>query len=818
MVRSYWIGPMIVGLAATGVVWGQTDSPAPMAVESRERTLTVQEAQRPAQKCKLLKSWRLSNGDKAYLVQSFTTGEFITIAEIADTSGSSKAVVTKIYHWGDAQTPPTGTPELPNNALNLGDPIARFGKKVPAPVSTSLVHNDLPPLTPTMPLLPATPLVMNKQASPLTLPVPTDTQTLSPAAPMMTKLPDSKPLTPPAPPIPTNTQAISPPAPVTAKLADSKPVTPPAPPVPTNAQTLSPPAWVTTKVADSKPVTPSIAPDISPVPAKPNDLSVRASTSKVPDSDLVVMVPLPQTTDNKPVVPLCVVDNKLMVAGTVLNLPDINPVMPPAVEAEDAKPVTPIVVTKSPELPSVPLPTKPIQPAAPVATLASPTTPPSDWRQSWGRVDVPSNSSLPTPMTGFATPQKGTGGATTAQASTTPLKPANALANSDGFSADVSKPVKADPKLSSDVVLPPYGPVKADLIVNPPPVTKITPPATSAVSDKTQVQVALNTVDNRMPVKPPVQVVSNQVNPPVPSSSLPVVASLPSATSIPLPALPAPPPAPVTPKPTQIPGMQSVAAAMQVQPAAHSVQIVDGPNAFSEPAPPHGQDGSQPQPPAALPPQANGPPMQLPVMIPTAPMDTGISPALANAFTLPGTTRPIPANFGPPAQVPNAFSDGNTGSVSYAVPSQPILVNPQIPLVDRGPVPVRVISVGSPIQGTGNSLHLAAILRDSLYPSQREDAAQALANHDWRAQPQLVDALLKAAKEDPAPMVRAECVHSLAHMGVATLPVVSLCQALKADPDPRVRKEAEQALLALVGSSHFDQTQFRPGAMTTPKP
>ena len=77
--------------------------------------------------------------------------------------------------------------------------------------------------------------------------------------------------------------------------------------------------------------------------------------------------------------------------------------------------------------------------------------------------------------------------------------------------------------------------------------------------------------------------------------------------------------------------------------------------------------------------------------------------------------------------------------------------------------------------------------------------------------------LVKAAKEDPAPVVRAECVHSLAQMGVATLPVVQLCQALKADPDPRVRKEAEQALLTLAGSRPYDETLFHTAAMKTPK-
>src|SRR5690349_8403102 len=103
MVRSYWIGPVVVALAVTGLALSQTSPPAPPA-DTRERTLTVQEPDRAALKCRLLKTWRLADGHKAYLVQALTTGEFITIAETADASGPSKAVATKIYHWGDNQT------------------------------------------------------------------------------------------------------------------------------------------------------------------------------------------------------------------------------------------------------------------------------------------------------------------------------------------------------------------------------------------------------------------------------------------------------------------------------------------------------------------------------------------------------------------------------------------------------------------------------------------------------------------------------------------------------------------------------------------
>jgi hypothetical protein len=94
-------------------------------------------------------------------------------------------------------------------------------------------------------------------------------------------------------------------------------------------------------------------------------------------------------------------------------------------------------------------------------------------------------------------------------------------------------------------------------------------------------------------------------------------------------------------------------------------------------------------------------------------------------------------------------------------------------------------------------VQMLTVLRDSLYPSQREWAADQLASGDWRSRPEVVEALATAARQDPAPMVRAGCVRALAQIQVNTVPVRTAVQALKDDPDPRVRQEAEQALGAL---------------------
>src|SRR5207237_6531015 len=96
-----------------------------------------------------------------------------------------------------------------------------------------------------------------------------------------------------------------------------------------------------------------------------------------------------------------------------------------------------------------------------------------------------------------------------------------------------------------------------------------------------------------------------------------------------------------------------------------------------------------------------------------------------------------------------------------------------------------------------NLQQMVVALRDSLYPSQRELAAQSLGAADWRTHPEVVQALTMAAKEDPAATVRAGCVRCLANMNANTPPVVALVRGLKNDSDSRVRQEAERALAIL---------------------
>src|SRR5258708_38633914 len=91
------------------------------------------------------------------------------------------------------------------------------------------------------------------------------------------------------------------------------------------------------------------------------------------------------------------------------------------------------------------------------------------------------------------------------------------------------------------------------------------------------------------------------------------------------------------------------------------------------------------------------------------------------------------------------------------------------------------------VQSMLNQLH------NSMLPSQREWAANQLAELDWRTQPHIVDSLVGSAKDDPAASVRAGCVHGLAKMSINTPPVIAAISSLRTDPDERVQHEVSGA-------------------------
>ncbi len=165
-------------------------------------------------------------------------------------------------------------------------------------------------------------------------------------------------------------------------------------------------------------------------------------------------------------------------------------------------------------------------------------------------------------------------------------------------------------------------------------------------------------------------------------------------------------------------------------------------------------------------------------------MPPGYNPQLAQGPWPRTYQGPLPPNVQPLMPMPMM-------PAGYPAPG----MMPANPAMDRRPV----VQMSAQQSATQDSLEqMVYVLRTSVYPSQREWAANNLTLFDWRTQPQVVLALLEAAKQDPAPTVRASCAYNLARMQVKAEPVVLVLQQLKSDSDPRVRREAELALAKLV--------------------
>ena len=132
MVRSKWLKPLWGVLACTSLAWGQgsSSSAQTMGTDAKERFVTVSEADKPAQRCKLLKAWQETDGRKVYLVQVVATGEFITVVEPAKSPAATPAQPTKLYHWSSPTMAPANAPVAPANAIVYGTPITKTTKTV----------------------------------------------------------------------------------------------------------------------------------------------------------------------------------------------------------------------------------------------------------------------------------------------------------------------------------------------------------------------------------------------------------------------------------------------------------------------------------------------------------------------------------------------------------------------------------------------------------------------------------------------------------------------------------------------------------------
>jgi hypothetical protein len=152
---------------------------------------------------------------------------------------------------------------------------------------------------------------------------------------------------------------------------------------------------------------------------------------------------------------------------------------------------------------------------------------------------------------------------------------------------------------------------------------------------------------------------------------------------------------------------------------------------------------------------------------------------------------PLPPNPFAASPAPTAWAPAHG---QFPVATNWTTGQPRNVAMDRPAVPAV-----SAAQASANDAiqEMISVLKTANYPSQREWAANNLATFDWRSNPLVVQALVTAAKEDPAATVRAGCAYNLGRMRVTTEPVLATLQQLTNDRDPRVRSDAEHALARL---------------------
>jgi hypothetical protein len=184
---------------------------------------------------------------------------------------------------------------------------------------------------------------------------------------------------------------------------------------------------------------------------------------------------------------------------------------------------------------------------------------------------------------------------------------------------------------------------------------------------------------------------------------------------------------------------------------------------------------------------------------------------LGNAFSSDLDPRPAAGVFGPSGPPPMMTPPPGYGPMHAGLPPAPygpVVRMPSAPnpmgketqlAMLPPPRTTGVVQTGyqapaAPASTGMGPQQLTGMLRDALYPSQREWAADKLSALDWKQNDAAVQELTKGVHDDPAPSVRAACIRALAKMKADSYAVVSAVQAAKKDADARVRSEADQAL------------------------
>ncbi len=685
MVRSYWMGPLFGALALGGLAQGLTPTAvAPVAAgDSNERYVTLGDVGKPGQKCRILKTWTMLNGNPAYQVQALDTGELMTVEESPST-GASHPKVMHIFRWGrEAQASPHGTPEPPPNAVVLAQPFK------PQPVAAA-----------------ATEKAPGKWPAAFATKKPDETL-VKPSA-SVAAAPAKKIEPAPLPHAPVAAKSVQP------QPAAAKPVQPAAP---TATKTVELTPLHTTPVL-TKPA--QLTPIVKAPEPKPSVTTVRQEGKGVPPVGspyLAQSTPIVKAPEPKPLATTAKQEGQgVPPVGSPYLQSGAKPANPTLWSATTTwKPATPPAApVKSADSPSV---KKTI--TSVVKTDATPAQP-GDWRESWGKIPP----AKPGPIQLEARPA-------------TPATPKIDLPHAV---------VKADDPLSTPekfAAMPAAG-VFADA-----PVKETKKPLLAIFAPKATAPAPVS--EEKKPERVVIVAPPPPPTPPAPAAVVekeaPLVVKIPPPAPVTLPALPKAAPTEPTPAAAQVKadakpeiplGMQSVLAAQS-----------------PELAPPP-------------PPKKPASPSQAQAM--------GVNANEGNAFS-------EPAARTTPAMASNGFRGSNAPAPA---------ANPQAEVMGRRDASP-VAQAGYRQEVSPELAQLSVVMHESVYPSQREWAAERLGTYDWRRQPQAVEVLLERAKQDPAPGVRAECIRSLVRMNCNEPEVTQALQTFKSDANSIVREAANEA-------------------------
>lgn len=202
---------------------------------------------------------------------------------------------------------------------------------------------------------------------------------------------------------------------------------------------------------------------------------------------------------------------------------------------------------------------------------------------------------------------------------------------------------------------------------------------------------------------------------------------------------------------------------------------------------------------------------------PEKPAKSKVPAEYANAFTTDGPAPqtmasgqpggPPPAPYGyagaprPGMAPPYGYANGaapQPGMPRYGAP------NGVVPAAygNMNPAPMgRPIGMDRPgaarVSSTPETQQLLLVLRSSLFPSNREWAADQLSGVDANSNPVVVEMLLQSAKNDPAPSVREACVRNLGKMNARSPSVIEALTELQKDENNGVRSEVGRTLSKL---------------------